>query len=243
MTKKLFGILFLAAALLTSGNRVVNHGGAPAGPDILWWKCNEGTGTSIAATGGGAIGGTTTGTWTATTQSGTGAALVFDGSTTAVSNSSVTFGTGVITVEFWVKAAAWSSGGTNYWMFYTGVGAYGDGQWAIFNVWGGLQIKIRDNGSNFVVHCATMPATGGWHHVAVVVDNPGNAGAGALTLYYDGILQTLVTDIGDKNSGGNLANSVITIGDTFPGQIDGVRIYSGNRGATLIASDAAANAD
>jgi hypothetical protein len=206
-------------------------------PDILWWQLNEGSSTSI--TGDGTIGGddgTTDADWV-TGKSGSGYALDFDGSSDDASTSSnITFGTNVVTVAMWVYFDATNN--TRMLIEGSDNAVNNANTFSLFVEGGYLQASIRSTtAGQFRIERIIAPATGAWHHVLVVFDNSTNTGNEDIWL--NGVSQSTSTYINTKTTNGVFAAYRVYVGArntnlTYTdGRIDDVRIYSGDRSASV----------
>lgn len=74
-------------------------------PDILWWKLNEGSGTSITGDGSnGGDDGTTDADWTTGIAAGSALSFVSANSDDALTSASITYSTNRLTFSFWLNA-------------------------------------------------------------------------------------------------------------------------------------------
>lgn len=147
--------------------------------------------------------------------------LAFDGNgdwVTASADTSLVFGTGPFTVEFWMY---WDGviTGTPY-MGVMGVhNASGTGRYAIFMSSAGIGHYIQ---SAFPAMTA-IPANQ-WVHIASTRDS-----SGVCRFFVDGVLATSVTDAGDLTApqGFRVGNDFANARPPFSGYIDALRITKG----------------
>lgn len=139
-----------------------------------------------------------------------GASALFDGTgdyVSAAASADFEFGSGNLTIEFWLRVAS----GSNFSIFYTEDGNtslhYDAGRW----VW-------RANNTNVFVTSDALAATT-WHHCALVRD-------GSTTrVYRNAVIVATGTSVNCSNS-----NSAIRIGTGYQslnGHIDDLRITKG----------------
>lgn len=196
---------------------------AASNPDILFWPCNDGSGTTITATVGA---GSTNfdGTWSDLT--GGNYALALNGSQKADS-ASVTYGTSNITLKFKIKPASWSGGATAIELIQS-AGTY---RFRIYNAYNLLYFQMFSGASVRYAYISTsLLATGSWHDVSVNLNAV--ATNGSFTIYTDGVLRTPTLD-GSGNLGGNTYTAgVLTVGaasNGFSGEFDALEIWAGNQ--------------
>ena len=201
-------------------------GGSAPTPDILWWKLNEGSGASITGDGSnGGDDGTTNGTWVSGINGSTYAVDLSGSSQKAYSNSSISPGTNVVTITFWVNFDAYTTP--------RGIASLGvDTSANSFNIHWNSNIVCEIYGTtglrkeNFIA-----PSVSTVVFVACVLDASASSGVGNVKLYYDAVEQTMNSLVTNTKTGSsNYQTGVFTLGDYFGlflnGQLDDVRIYS-----------------
>lgn len=216
--------------------------GSPV-PDMLWWKLNEGSGTTLtdSSTGGGA-GGEHDADYV-TGKSGSGYALDFNGSSDdGATSATLAYDTDTLTIAFWMNRDS-----------TTGVRMILESSTNLNNTNGGFGVYI--DGTNLVVGFRALPsghyrsesiaapAVGEWHHVALVMKRNYNNGAtyGDVVFYVDGteVASTVVLNAITVTS--NWSTQVLYVGARnrsslwFSGLLDDVRIYTGDRSADIAA--------
>lgn len=198
--------------------------------DILWYKFNEGSGTTLTADVG------PNGTTSAGTGYVTGAdsvathAFDFGGDCTSASGSSVTYGANVITVCFWANNEDWTLPGTatilsskddtttaNTWRIYID----GDDDVLLFQNQGTTV-------GQFNQVSLAVPSNSTWHHFAVVFD--ASTAPGTTTVYLNGAAQSVTQGDALKDGTSNFAANAIRLGNLggsefYGGSLDDVRIY------------------
>jgi Concanavalin A-like lectin/glucanases superfamily len=227
---KFFVLCALMPSLVLGANMAVLSSRPPAAssvadPTILWWKCNDGSGTNISAAVGPA--GTTDASWTGSTQSGSGFALDFNGTDDdAWANTNVTYGVQTITVTFWLYVTSYTAGqmlfesSTNY--------TNGSGRYQIRAQDGVINVSLIDNASGTFIGHFTPGSTSAWHHYAVIINNA----TGTQTAYLDGAAATVTTDFSNWASAGTLSTQDLYVGNRaevsvfLAGRIDDIRIYN-----------------
>jgi hypothetical protein len=234
-------ILLLCCAS-TFGQSMINpyrFGSSLPQPDnalILWWKLNEGSGTSIADSSGNGYNATLTeGTWI-TGKSGSGGAIEFDGvNDYAATTGSVTYGANVITVCAWV----WEVSAPADEFVYSSPGA-------TFPFFGRFASGVIQKGDLYSdntyatgrIETSGTGATGAWFHWAIVYDN--TTSNGDIKIYHDGTLVGTSVTLNTKSGTGNFAASTFYVGQFGTGaffanfKIDDLRIYSGELDATEV---------
>lgn len=215
-------------------------GSSEPSPDILWWKCNDGSGTSVAADVG--PDGTTDADWSTGTQSGSGSCLNFNGtSDEAQSNSTITYGTNIITVCFWVYVDTVS--GTRIFLESGPNPATNVNTWDIFQ--SAAQLNVYSSGTTGARQEAwnSFLTASSWIHIAAVIDQSAGSGAGDIKVYKNGSeIASSSTPTNTKTGTSNFANSTLNIGARnaaslwMDGRIDDVRIFSGELTAGQISS-------
>lgn len=198
--------------------------------DLLWWKLNDGSGTTFTATVGpngsaAALNGWTTGANTVPTS-----AAKSSGDDAWTSGSALTYGTEV-SVSMWVKDAGWNTGS------YTPVVIQSDttyndiNSWYIYSDEGPMYAVITGTTGQKRVGLGTL-SNSAWHHVVVTMDADANGGAGDVVAYVDGANVTSLID--DTKTGTSvfgsdvlsLAKVTTGIGNFYSGEVDDLRIYS-----------------
>ena len=196
--------------------------------DLLWWKLNEGTGTSFTGTVGpnGSAGAGANGYVTGANGLATNA-FDFGPENTALSDSSVTYGANVITVCYWVYHTTW--GGVR-----TIISSKSDKTTA--NTW---RIDNDEGSVNYVMQGTTVPnitrstlaapSNSAWHHYAVVFD--ASTATGAITIYVDGALASPAIVDTAKDGTSNFAANALRVGNLngtefWTGYMDDIRIYA-----------------
>jgi hypothetical protein len=219
-----------------SGTSITNNseetGGGGGSPDLLWWKMNDTAGVVVA----GDVGpdGTTDGTLNTDY-------LALNGTSQEVqSDSTIAYGSAVVTLSYWVYATDWSSGSENV-HFESGAN-YGSGpaRFAITHQASQINLLLYSSGGGRIETLSTAGLSNAtWYHIAVVFDNNANSDAGEIKLYVDGSLQSTGLTSG-KSVGGNLATETLNVGSRnaagswFGGRIDDVRIFASEQDATAI---------
>lgn len=104
----LLAVVFTVSAdrrrLLMVRNATTSSTSSPT-PDILWWKLNEGSGTSITGDGSnGGDDGTTDADWTTGIAAGSALSFVSANSDDALTSASITYSTNRLTFSFWLNA-------------------------------------------------------------------------------------------------------------------------------------------
>lgn len=196
--------------------------------DLLWWKLNEGTGTSFTGTVGpnGSAGIGANGYVTGANGFATNA-YDFGPENTASSDSSVTYGANVITVCYWVYHTTW--GGVR-----TIISSKSDKTTA--NTW---RIDNDEGSVNYVMQGTTVPnitrstlaapSNSAWHHYAVVFN--ASTATGAITIYVDGALASPAIVDTAKDGTSNFAANALRVGNLngtefWTGYMDDIRIYA-----------------
>ena len=196
--------------------------------DILWYKFNEGSGTTLTAdvgpngtTSGGS--GYTTGADGVATH-----AFNFGGDTTAkTTDSAVTYGVNVITVTFWAYNTAWGTGATP--LLSSSGGTSTANTWMIDNDEGTVRCIFQGTTTSLLRYEGfAAPSNSAWHHFAVVFD--GSTAAGEITVYVDGAVQSTSVNQSDRDGTSNFGAETLYIGNAsgpsfWGGYMDDVRIY------------------
>jgi len=144
-----------------------------------------------------------------------GASMYFDGSGDylTVTDSSLAFGTGEFTVEFWMRAA---STATNEALLSTGSVNTTD-SWRIS---GGTYLAFYKQ-SGLVVG-DTFPSLNTWHHVAIVRD-----ASSVVTMYINGTNVDSATDTNNYSANNLKIGTNRAIDSFYDGYIDDLRITKG----------------
>ena len=232
--KLIAAILSLIGALTVYAPTIVVRGPVLAqatalapSPDILWWKNNDASGTTITADAG--PNGTTDATWT-TSVGGSGSALSFNGSSQdAASSSSITYSTNVLTVSLWLNLD--STAGTQV-LVESSVNFNLNNATFILYVESGLMVSaIQMSPLTWREENISAPSSGTWVHVAVIYDN--STSSGDMRMFLNGVEQSTTTGLTTKASSGDFASYTLYLGarassSLFTGaDIDDIRIYSG----------------
>lgn len=196
--------------------------------DILWWKMNEGSGSTFTADVG--VNGTTSGGSGYVTGADAVAthAFNFGGDTTANSVSSVTYGANVITVTFWAYSTAWGTGTPT--LLNSSGGTSTANTWLIDNDEGTIRCIFRGTTTSLLRYESfAAPSNSAWHHFAVVFD--GSTATGEITCYVDGAAQSTSVVQSDRDGTSNFGAQTLYIGNAsgasfWGGYIDDVRIYA-----------------
>ena len=218
---------------------VANRRSAVPTPDILWWKLNEGSGTSIAGSGSnGGDGGATDADWL-TGKNGSGYALDFNGiNDDANTSASITYGTDKLTFCGWFyfdditstqvimeSSANWNSSSDSF-LIYLDAGAFFAG--------------LRDNGAKYRVESITAPSVGSWVHLAVLLDFSSATGRD-VKIYVNAVEQSTTISTNYSPIARTFAAYKLYVGARggtslfFNGRIDDLRIYTGDKSADLTA--------
>lgn len=198
---------------------------AVSNPDILFWPCNDGSGTTITATVGA---GSTNfdGTWSDLT--GGNYALALNGSQKADSSANITYGASSITVKFKIKATSWSGGATPREI----INSAGSNRFRIYNAYNNIYFLIYNGSPQRYVNVSTSTylATGSWHDVAIHFNSV--ATTGSFELWIDGVLMTPSTGGSGNLSNANFDAGILTVGaasNGHVGEIDALEIWAGNQ--------------
>ena len=223
------------------GVRNVAAGATSPTPEILWWKLNEGSGTSITGDGSnGGDDGTTDASWL-TGKSGSLYCTDYNGTDDGTqSNAAITYGVATITVCAWVYLDATTDG-----MIWESSELYTSNPNSFdFLIFGGQLYAAIQGTSGLRLEHIAVPSTGSWKHLAVVYFNTTNNGD--VKFYVDGAEQVSTTDTNTKADNANFATEIFNCGSRnqtglfMNGRIDDLRIYSGDQSASLgtISADA-----
>lgn len=237
MKNSLLIILFLGSCLPVfgqgQGKRFLPHiafaNSLALTPEILWWKMNEGNGSSVfTATVG------PNGTHNQSSSYVTGAnavaqnALNFGGDTTCWSDTAVTYGANVITVCYWAYNTAWGVG-VNVLLTSKSDRVTAD-TWRIENDEGLVNYIMQGTTvPNITRATLAAPSNNAWHHFAVIFN--ASTATGAITIYVDGALASpTMPDVakdGTSNFGANALRVANLNGTSFwTGYMDDLRIYA-----------------
>src|SRR5271165_6495066 len=142
-------------------------------------------------------------------------------------------GSNAVTVALWANRTYSAIGGhtlfeatTNYNNSTTGFGFFPDDATCQ-----GIQAALRGN-LGYVANCYSQPSSGVWHHLAVVFDKS-QTGGDQVTLYVDGVLQTVDRNLYASTNTNNFGNNPIYLfsragtSEFNSGIIDDLRIYNG----------------
>lgn len=194
----------------------------PAAPEVLWWKCNNGSGTTVTADVG--PNGTFNGTW-ATGASGSGFSLEFNGtSQDAFSASSVNIGANVATITAWLNMDDYTS---------LVRGAFQQGvinDPNTISVWVNSVIRVTALGTTGErTETFTPPSTGSWVFMCFLFDS--STASGNVMLYYNAVEQTEIAIlINTKTGTSNFSAGTFTVanyaGFYADGKMDDIRIYN-----------------
>lgn len=204
-------------------------------PELLWWKMSDGSGTAVTA----AVGpnGTTNADW-ATGLSGSGNALDFNGTSDGLSSdSTIAFGTNVLTVCLLVNLD--STSGTQILAESSANFGANPISWAIYIDAGNLVAGIAGTGPVFRQERCTAPSTGTTAALAVVFDR--TTTGGEITIYINGTAQTTTLLDNSLNSTTDFTTRSVYVGARnnaslwANGRIDDVRIYNRALNSTEIA--------
>src|SRR5271157_4942375 len=183
-------LLVLLAQVLLAVTVIAAPGQAQTA--VGWWKFDDGSGPKAADSSGNGH--------TATLVDGVGWVTGKIGeavSANAARRQYVSIppinlsGTQAVTVALWAKRTYSTAGGhalfeagTNYTNSITGFGFFPDD-----DTCAGIQATLRGN-LGYVANCYSPPASGMWHHLAVVFDKT-QTGGDEVKFYEDGVLQTV----------------------------------------------------
>jgi len=208
-------------------------------PELVWWKLNEGSGTTIAGSAAISDDGTTDAAWL-TGKSGSGSCLDFipGNSDDAATTSTIAFGSSIITVCAWVYWDVVSGASKVLWESSASYSAnnYGFIAYTDTSV---FYAGVSGNAANFRTEEVAAPATGTWVHVAVVYDN--STATGDIKIYFDGVLQSESLTSNNKIGSGNLSTYTFYVGARasasafMDGRVDDVRVYSSDVSSSLSA--------
>lgn len=206
-------------------------------PDILWWKMNDGSGTTVTATVG--PNGTTDADWI-TGKSGAGFALDFiPANSDNATSAGPTYGTNIITVAMW----SWLDV-TNSTMIIAESGtdpSTTNHTWIIYCTVGTIRVFIHGTGAATLSREESTPAanTGAWNHYLFVIDN--STTAGDVKIYLNGTLRSETITDNDKAGAGSFSSQPLNVAARnnaslfMDGRMDDLRIYSGDQSANVSA--------
>ena len=189
-------------------------------PELLWWKMNDGSGTTITGTVGGD--GTTDADWAI----GSGwTYLDFNGSTDdATKNSNLNPAVNVVSVSFWLNPDSIALNG----LFDLGSEAAVNSFHILFNTSLGGSV-YGDSGRR--QEPFDPPSTATWTHVVMILD--GSTANGDVRCFYDKVEQTPNgSPIDTKTGTSNFASASFQVADYaglgffYGGLMDDVRIYN-----------------
>ena len=211
----------------------------PPTPDILWWRCNEGTGTAAydSSVRGYAATINRAGQWT-TGKAGDGISFSAANSDWLQSNSSINYATNRITVTFWVNLPAIPSVAQ---ILLSGpYPSYNNNFFITDNSATQFYVSLHDNATGFLETYIARPSSGQWHHIAAVMD--ASTAVGSISLYLDGAPQTKTVAMSTLNFSGTFSTVQLNVGAQnkgaafWTGTVDDIRIYSGLLTGAQIAS-------
>lgn len=234
----LLAVVFTATAdrrrLMMARN--VSTGVTSPTPELVWWKLNEGSGTSIAGSAAIADDGTTDASWL-TGKSGSGSCLDFDGSTDdAATSSTIAFGTQTLLVTAWVYFDA-TNGTQIIWESSASYSANNDSFICFVNA-GQITVGFSQPAGNTWIESGQAPATGAWTHLAVYYRATGG-GNNNITVYYNGADQSFTTSSTTATAARNFSTQTLFVGARnsgslfFNGRIDDLRVYSTDQTSSL----------
>jgi hypothetical protein len=191
-------------------------------PETLWWKCNNGSGTTVTADVG--PNGTTNGTWV-TGLGGSDYAINYSGSSqSTTSNSTIAAGVNIVTVTFWVNLDdIISTRGVFSFGFQTAnsINCYLNGNLRC-ELWG-------DTGHRDEIF--TPPVISVTRFICIIYD--GSTETGDIKVYYDAVEQTeLSVAINTKTGTSNFATNTFEFANTsgagfyLDGRGDDIRMYN-----------------
>lgn len=238
----IISVLLLAVVLSVTADRrrlLLSRNTAATGPtaDILWWKLNEGTGTTITGDGtNGGDDGTTDADWT-TGASGSGSALLFTraNSDNASTDSAITIATNIFTFTGRFFFTATNLSPAQYLIEHAGIGTESNVVSVALTSAGILDMTMKGVGFTYRNETSLGVVTGAWQHVMIVFDGSAND----IKLYIGGSSQSTTVASNSKTSTGNFNTQIIHFGATagtggfFNGRGDDYRIYSGDRSADV----------
>lgn len=201
-------------------------------PDLVWWKFDEGSGTTVAdSSTAGTNGGTISGATWVTGKSGSGYALEFDGVNDFLrSTNNLTFGVKKCTVCAWVYFSAFANNDGMLWEHSVNQNSNQNTFVCSPNAASGV-FNATYRGNGYRAETTTRPSTGSWIHVACTYDVETTTAAD-VEIYFDGVLQSTTVAVNTNSSSANNIATLTTYfmsrgGSSlfFPGRLDDVRIY------------------
>ena len=204
--------------------------------DVLWLKFNDGSGQLVTAdVGPNAVIANAGGAWTTGADSVALHAYDAQGDTDAYTGTSgspanVTYGANVITVCFWAYNTAWGTGNTT--LLNSSSGGSTANTWWIYNDEGNVTFIMQGTTVSSYKHVyMSAPSNSAWHHIAAVFD--ASTATGTITVYVDGVSQSLTTSLDTKDGTSNFAAEPLyimarngTAGTFWTGYMDDVRVYA-----------------
>lgn len=224
-------------------SRLAPSGTAPT-PDLLWYKFNEGSGSTVTNELG--TGGTTTNspTWTSSTQNGSGYAIRFDGqgggSAKYVTPAAINFASATaITISLWTKRNA----NSGLQVFFEHTAQWDSNPPSFIGVVDSneLYVGMRDSGGGARQEKCAI-GSGSWTHIAMVLDQAANSGVGDVKIYINGTLQSTTITSNTKTSSASFNTDTVYIGGRsggvfgYDGDVDDFQIISGEVSAANIAA-------
>lgn len=210
--------------LLAEDHGVSSGGPSSPTPELLWWKMNEGSGTTLNDDSTlGTSDGTTDADWV-TGASGSGFALDFNGTTdNATTDASVTFGSGSLSITFWLNPDVTNA--ADY-IILTGSGA---NQFEVQINPPHLQVSFFGDTGVRRERTTGELVIGEWHHFAIIMD--GSTETGDVKIYKDGNELSLTLSANTRTGTSDQAASVVHVGASAGGSFlmdarkDDLRIY------------------
>lgn len=190
---------------------------------ILWWPCSDGSGATITALAG--PNGTYNGDWI--TRPGESGALSLNGSSDyAQSASSVTYGTNVLTLSFWMYAP---NSGTYVLAESSAHVGLNDGTFMV-QAGGTLEIHIQNGGLGR--YSIPPPLANSWVHMLIVLDS--SSSSAVPKVYVNNKAQTVSTLSNARTTTINYTAQTFNLGARdgsslfYQNYLDDVRIYPGD---------------
>lgn len=232
--------LLIAVCVVHADRRALLMSKRASGPsapvaDLLWWKLNEGSGTTITATTG------PNGTHDAdyvTGESGSGNALQFTRSSSdnAASDSALTIGTNVFTITARMYFTTTNEATQQTIIEQAGIGSETNVISIGVTTGGLLDCLMKGVGFTYREEKTTSGLTpSAWTHVMIVFDGSAND----IKVYLNGSLASTSIDLNTKTSTGNFNSQIVHVGSSggtgtfFNGRIDDLRFYTGDRSADV----------
>ncbi|HEY3379123.1 MAG TPA: LamG-like jellyroll fold domain-containing protein [Armatimonadota bacterium] len=183
------------------------------------WKLDESTGNAQDSTGNGNTGVVANTTWSPSGGH-TAGALVFNGSTSAVTCPSTAGAKDAMTVGFWMRPDGLANQAP---LDKTAAGTGGFGWSVRLTAAGRVTFQVGSESSNTVIQDANATyAAAAWTHVAVTFVG------GSAKLYTGGVLRATINNVPQAvrnvNSPLTMGQSPVA-GQSFSGRLDDVRIY------------------